>query len=253
MKMRVAVLSLLTLPALGQAPAPATAPAAAPETFVAPTGQTMRRYAFGLLSRGDAWTPEKTPETEKLQKGHMANIGRMAEAKKLVAAGPMADPQSTVRGVFVFATSLVDAQVEAAQDPAIAAGRLKLELAEWWGPVGVGDQYWKDQAAGKPFEMAVHPLGILVTGTVPVPQAEAAKLQAAHMERIVSLMKSGKLLTAGPFVERGERRGIFVFAPEVTLDEAKALVADDAYVAGGHMAVQFHGWYHAKGTFPKLQ
>jgi uncharacterized protein YciI len=251
MKMHVALLGLLSLPALAQAPTPA--PAAAPETFVAPTGQTMRRYAFGLLSRGEKWTPERTPETAELQKGHMANIARMAEAKKLVAAGPMGDPQSAVRGVFVFATSLADAQAEAAQDPAIAAGRLKLELAEWWGPVGVGDQYWKDQAAGKPFEMAMHPLGILVTGKVPVPQADAARLQAAHMERIVALMKSGKLLTAGPFVERGERRGIFVFAPEVTLDEAKALVAEDAYVTGGHMDVQFHAWHHAKGTFPKLQ
>ncbi|MCM2254489.1 MAG: YciI family protein [Vicinamibacteria bacterium] len=253
MKTRLAALALVAaLPALAQAPAPAASPAASPETFVAPTGQTMRRYVFGLLSRGDQWTPERTPETEKLQAGHMANIGRMAAAKKLVAAGPMADPQSSLRGIFVFATSVADAQAEAAQDPAIAAGRLKLDLLEWWGPVGVGDQYWKDQAEGKKTEMGVHALGFLVSGTLPVPPADAQKIQAGHMDHIVALMKSGKLLAAGPFVEPGQKRGIFVFAPEVPLDEAKALAAQDPAVAAGHMALEFHPWYHARGTFPKL-
>lgn len=244
----IALALLAAWPALAQSPAPA----ASPETFVAPTGQTMRRYVFGLLSRGDKWTPERTPETEQLQAGHMANIGRMAAARKLVAAGPMADPQSALRGIFVFATSMADAQAEAAQDPAIAAGRLKLELLEWWGPVGVGDQYWKDQAAGVKTEMAVHALGFLVKGPTPVPPADAQKVQAGHMDHIVALLKSGKLLAAGPFVVPGEKRGIFVFAPEVTLDEAKALAAQDPAVAAGHMALEFHPWYHAKATFPKL-
>lgn len=248
MDTRLAALAFVAaLPALAQAPA------ASPETFVAPTGQTMRRYVFGLLSRGEKWTPQHTPETDALQAGHMANIGRMAEARKLVAAGPMADPQSALRGIFVFATTQADAAAEAAQDPAIAAGRLKLELLEWWGPVGVGDQYWKDQAAGQTTEMAVHALGFLVTGTTPVAPADAEKIQAGHMDHIVALMKSGKLLAAGPFVEPGERRGVFVFAPEVPLDEAKALAAQDPAVASGHMALEFHPWYHATGTFPKLR
>lgn len=248
MKTRLAALALVAaLPALAQPPAPASA-----DTFVAPTGQTMRRYVFGLLSRGEKWTPERTAETDKLQAGHMANIGRMAAAKKLVAAGPMADPQSALRGIFVFATTLAEAEPEAAQDPAIAAGRLKLELLEWWGPVGVGDQYWLDQAAGRKTEMGVHALGLLVTGATPMPPADAEQVQAAHMAHIIALMKSGKLLAAGPFVQPGEKRGVFVFAPEVTLDEAKALAAQDPAVAAGHMALEFHPWYHAKGTFPKL-
>ena len=43
---------------------------------------------LALLTRGEKWTPEKTPATEEIQKGHMANINRLAEMKKLVAAGP---------------------------------------------------------------------------------------------------------------------------------------------------------------------
>ena len=42
-----------------------------------PPGMAM--YYLVLLHRGSAWTPEKTPETQKIQEGHMANIQRLAE------------------------------------------------------------------------------------------------------------------------------------------------------------------------------
>ena len=51
----------------------------------------VEKYQFGLLKRGPQWTPEKTPETQKIQEGHMANINKMARLGKLVAAGPMGD------------------------------------------------------------------------------------------------------------------------------------------------------------------
>jgi hypothetical protein len=33
----------------------------------------MVNYQFGLLSRGPSWTPERTPRTDSIQAGHMAN------------------------------------------------------------------------------------------------------------------------------------------------------------------------------------
>lgn len=36
----------------------------------------LDQYQFGMLKRGPNWTAEKTPETEKIQAGHMANINR---------------------------------------------------------------------------------------------------------------------------------------------------------------------------------
>ena len=54
-------------------------PAAAqgPGAQAVPPG--MESYVFGLLYRGPASTTEETPETKKLQEGHMANINRMAD------------------------------------------------------------------------------------------------------------------------------------------------------------------------------
>jgi uncharacterized protein YciI len=44
---------------------------------------------FAFLTRGEKWTPEKTPATEEIQKGHMANINRLAEMEKADRSGPV--------------------------------------------------------------------------------------------------------------------------------------------------------------------
>lgn len=90
-----------------------------------------------FLVRGDKWTPETTPLTEEIQKGHMANIGRLAETKKLIAAGPFGD-NGRLRGIFVFRVgSLAEAKELTASDPAVIAGRLAMEIHPWLVPEGV--------------------------------------------------------------------------------------------------------------------
>jgi uncharacterized protein YciI len=92
---------------------------------------------FTLLTRGEKWTPEKTPATEEIQKGHMANINRLAEMKKLIAAGPFGD-DGRLRGIFVFRVgSLEEAKALTAGDPAVQAGRLAMEIHPWMVPEGV--------------------------------------------------------------------------------------------------------------------
>ena len=97
----------------------------------------MTQVFFAFLTRGEKWTPEKTPATEEIQKGHMANINRLAEMKKLVAAGPFGD-NGQLRGIFVFrVASLEEARVLTATDPAIQAGRLAMDIHPWMVPEGV--------------------------------------------------------------------------------------------------------------------
>ena len=98
---------------------------------------TPTNYVFGLLVRGPKWTPEVTEETKKLQEGHMANINRLSEAGKLVLAGPFIDG-GVRRGVFIFKVdTLEEAQALTETDPAVKAGRLKIELHRWAVPKGV--------------------------------------------------------------------------------------------------------------------
>jgi uncharacterized protein YciI len=77
------------------------------------------------------------PEVKELQKAHLANINRLAETKKLVAAGPFGD-DGALRGLFVFRVgSLKEAQDLCASDPMIKIGRLLVELHLWNVPAGV--------------------------------------------------------------------------------------------------------------------
>ena len=92
---------------------------------------------LAFLTRGASWTPEKTPQTEELQKAHLANIYRLAQMKKLVVAGPFGD-DGRLRGIFVFRVgSLAEAQALTETDPAVKAGRLAIDLHPWQVPEGI--------------------------------------------------------------------------------------------------------------------
>jgi uncharacterized protein YciI len=108
------------------------------EVMKAPTKPIKMTTAYlGFLVRGEKWTAEKTPQTEELQKAHLANINRLAEMKKLVVAGPFGD-NGQLRGIFVFkVNSLAEAKSLAETDPAVQAGRLAIQMHSWRVPEGV--------------------------------------------------------------------------------------------------------------------
>ena len=90
-----------------------------------------------FLTRGEKWTPERTPATEEISKGHMANMNRLAEMKKLIAAGPFGG-NGRLRGIFVLrVASLEEAKALTATDPAIQAGRLAMDIHAWMVPEGI--------------------------------------------------------------------------------------------------------------------
>jgi uncharacterized protein YciI len=98
---------------------------------------TQSDYILGILVRGPRWTKEETAETKKIQDGHLANINRLAQAGKLVLAGPFEDGGDR-RGIFIFKVgSVEEAQMLTDTDPAVVAGRLKIELHRWSVPKGM--------------------------------------------------------------------------------------------------------------------
>jgi uncharacterized protein YciI len=92
-------------------------------------------YYLGFLKRGAKWSPEDTPERQRIQDAHLKNIRRLHEMGKLVAAGPFLE-DTDLRGIFVFKTATWDEANELTNsDPAVQAGRLRIELHEWKLPV----------------------------------------------------------------------------------------------------------------------
>jgi len=95
------------------------------------TPAALETYYFGLLVKGDAWTPEVTEETRKIQAGHMAHLEASGKSGKLVIAGPLSS-NGSIRGILVYKTATIDeARAIASADPAVKAGRLAVELHPW--------------------------------------------------------------------------------------------------------------------------
>lgn len=79
--------------------------------------------------------------------------------------------------------------------------------------------------------------------------ATAAKIQKAHLDNINRLYNEGKIKVAGPFGDRGDWLGIFIFDCE-TKEEVEKLLQTDMAVSSGRLAYDIRPWYTAPtGSF----
>lgn len=76
-------------------------------------------------------------------------------------------------------------------------------------------------------------------------KSELEKLQSGHMANITQLADNGKLVLAGPFMEDGNLRGIFIF-DVATETEVRQLVDVDPMVKSGRMNYEVHPWFGPK-------
>jgi uncharacterized protein YciI len=92
----------------------------------------MKKYVMAFLKKGPNRNQDSATAVE-IQKGHMANINRMAEEGKLILAGPFLD-DGEIRGIYIFNVQTVEeAEILTKTDPAIQSGRLVMELHPWYG------------------------------------------------------------------------------------------------------------------------
>lgn len=92
----------------------------------------MRQYVMAFLKAGPNPSADST-EAMELQRAHLDNIRRMAEAGDLVLAGPFMD-NGEIRGIYVFDVRTVEEARELTEtDPAIQSGALEMELRPWYG------------------------------------------------------------------------------------------------------------------------
>jgi len=70
----------------------------------------------------------------------------------------------------------------------------------------------------------------------------AANLQKAHLENITKMAEEGTLVLAGPFLDDGDIRGIYIFNV-ATVEEAKKLTESDPAIKAGRLVMELHPWY----------
>jgi myo-inositol-1(or 4)-monophosphatase len=95
--------------------------------------------------------------------------------------------------------------------------------------------------------MRKYVIGFLFRGPNRTADDKAAdELQRAHLANIARLHAEGKIILAGPFLDKTDLRGVFLFDVE-TVEEAKALCDTDPALQAGSLRVELHPWYSAKG------
>lgn len=79
------------------------------------------------------------------------------------------------------------------------------------------------------------------------PAEEAQRLQAGHMANMQTYAERGRLQIAGPFMDDGDWRGIFILdAPDRA--GAEAICNDDPAVRAGRLVCEIHPWMSQKGA-----
>lgn len=111
----------------------------------------MKSYIFVILKTGSNTQVEKSVK-DSLFAGHLANIGRLVEQKKLIVAGPFGKNDKTYRGIFILdVPDMEEASKLLLTDPAIREKLLEPELYKWYGSAALpeyleaSDKIWKSQ------------------------------------------------------------------------------------------------------------
>ena len=93
--------------------------------------ETPEQLVFGFLMR-DTPTATHTPqEAQEIQAAHLKYMDQLHAQGKLVAAGPFTE-SGDFRGIVIYRVATVqEARSLAAGDPAVKAGRLRIDARPW--------------------------------------------------------------------------------------------------------------------------
>ena len=98
----------------------------------------LERFSFVLLRRGPRAHEYEGEELDRLQEAHLAHLDAMKERGVMAVAGPFSEqPDETWRGFCLYTVELDEARRLAESDPSVQAGRMAVEVFNWWTKKGV--------------------------------------------------------------------------------------------------------------------
>ena len=93
----------------------------------------LERFTFVLLRRGPRAEEYEGDELDRLQEAHLAHLDAMKERGVMAVAGPFSEqPDETWRGFCLYTVELDEARRLAESDLSVQAGRMAIEVFNWW-------------------------------------------------------------------------------------------------------------------------
>lgn len=110
----------------------------------------MKSYWLVILKTGTVTISNKD-SVSRIFKGHLENIGRLAEERKIIVAGPLGKNDRQYRGIFILdqVKTAEEAKALLQTDPAVRSGLLEPEIYPWYGSAALpeyleaADKIWK--------------------------------------------------------------------------------------------------------------
>jgi uncharacterized protein YciI len=182
---------------------------------------------------------------EQIRKDQHDYILSLVTNGKLALSGEVAGEGDLREIVVVKTESIEEAQQMARLFPAVKAGMMSADVLSWYAARNV------IKTPELPMTPSNYVFGILVRGPrwTKEQTEETKKIQDGHMANINRLANTGKLVLAGPFVEGGDRRGVFIFKVD-SLSDAQALTDTDLAVIAGRLKIVLYKWSVPRGILP---
>ncbi|MGP8078798.1 MAG: YciI family protein [Thermoplasmata archaeon] len=79
-----------------------------------------------------------------------------------------------------------------------------------------------------------------------IPDEEAARIQEGHMANLRRLTEQGELITAGPFEEDSDLRGVLIFSTG-SVERARELMRNDPAITNGRLVLDLYTWFGPAG------
>jgi len=105
------------------------------------------------------------------------------------------------------------------------------------------DEQLAEQLGADEYGMRSYVFVVLKTGPAVISDENRRKeIFAGHFSNMGRLATEGKLVLAGPFIDGGDKRGLYIFNV-ATIEEAEALVGTDPAVAAGIFTAEYTKFY----------
>jgi uncharacterized protein YciI len=106
------------------------------DVTIADSTYHMKQYWMVLYIKGDGPALDSLTAAT-LQREHLAHQDDQAKRGLIVMAGPFDKNDLGWRGILLYdVNTREEVEQQLLQDPFVKAGRLKYEIAPWWGSVG---------------------------------------------------------------------------------------------------------------------